>query len=143
MSTSILNLRKASFEDLDELLEMSQDFSPAMTVEQHRVRVERELVSHETLLVFFREQVAGYLVSRTRPEKDDGSALVELHRLYIKPTFRRQGIGSAAVALWKDRLPKPAQVFLSVKLANKEARAFYQKNSFEDVFVTMRQTVPQ
>lgn len=51
-----------------------------------------------------------------------------IDRLYVDPAYHRQGIGGALLAKARQLLPK--HMWLYTHVANKMARAFYEKNGF-------------
>ena len=51
-----------------------------------------------------------------------------LDRLYVDPAYHRQGIGHALLMKARQLLPK--HMWLYTHVANKMARAFYEKNDF-------------
>jgi putative acetyltransferase len=51
-----------------------------------------------------------------------------IDRLYVDPAYHRQGIGGALLKKARQLLPK--HMWLYTHIANKMARAFYEKNGF-------------
>ena len=51
-----------------------------------------------------------------------------IDRLYVDPAFHRQGIGQALLMKARELLPN--HMWLYTHVANKMARAFYEKNGF-------------
>ncbi len=51
-----------------------------------------------------------------------------IDRLYVDPAYHRQGIGQALLSKARKLLPK--HMWLYTHVANKMARAFYEKNGF-------------
>ncbi len=51
-----------------------------------------------------------------------------IDRLYVHPAYHRQGIGQALLMKARQLLPK--HMWLYTHVANKMARAFYEKNGF-------------
>lgn len=51
-----------------------------------------------------------------------------IDRLYVDPAYHRQGIGQALLMKARELLPK--HMWLYTHVANKMARAFYEKNGF-------------
>jgi ribosomal protein S18 acetylase RimI-like enzyme len=51
-----------------------------------------------------------------------------IDRLYVDPAYHRQGIGQALLMKARQLLPK--HMWLYTHVANKMARAFYEKNGF-------------
>lgn len=142
MPFSEIKLRQAGLTDLEDLALMSFDFSPALPLEQHKRRVKQELESHETQIIMLKQTIMGYLVFRIQKDKDDNTDVAELHRFYIKPEARRQGVARAAMHLWIEQyLSPPAQILLSVALTNEDARAFYKALGFEEKWLTLKKTV--
>ena len=51
-----------------------------------------------------------------------------IDRLYVHPAYHRQGIGQALLVKTRELLPE--HIWLYTHVANKMARAFYEKNDF-------------
>ena len=51
-----------------------------------------------------------------------------IDRLYVHPAYHRQGIGKALLMKARELLPE--HIWLYTHVANKMARAFYEKNDF-------------
>ncbi|MBK7317074.1 GNAT family N-acetyltransferase [Candidatus Villigracilis affinis] len=51
-----------------------------------------------------------------------------IDRLYVHPAYHRQGIGQALLIKARELLPE--HIWLYTHVANKMARAFYEKNDF-------------
>lgn len=51
-----------------------------------------------------------------------------IDRLYVHPAYHRQGIGQALLMKARELLPE--HIWLYTHVANKMARAFYEKNDF-------------
>ncbi len=51
-----------------------------------------------------------------------------IDRLYVHPAYHRQGIGQALLVKARELLPE--HIWLYTHVANKMARAFYEKNDF-------------
>jgi hypothetical protein len=90
MKAPTVRLHLAGLEDLEELTEMSFGLNQKITVAKHQERVKRELETHQTLKILLGQVIAGYLVFKLIQDADDGSSVVEPHRLFIKEQFRRQ-----------------------------------------------------
>lgn len=54
----------------------------------------------------------------------------ELHRIYVEPALKRQGIGSALLRELHRRLTPRASYVLMVVAANRAAVAFYERHGF-------------
>lgn len=54
----------------------------------------------------------------------------ELHRIYIEPALKRQGIGSALLRELHRRLPSRSSYVLMVVAANRPAVSFYERHGF-------------
>jgi ribosomal protein S18 acetylase RimI-like enzyme len=69
-------------------------------------------------------RVVGYL------HYDCAGAQPELHRIYVDPTRKRGGIGSALLRELHARLDPGSSYVLMVAEENKAARAFYERHGF-------------
>ncbi|HEX9350383.1 MAG TPA: GNAT family N-acetyltransferase [Gaiellaceae bacterium] len=56
----------------------------------------------------------------------------ELHRIYVDPTQKRQGIGSALLRELHQRLPPRTSYILMVVAANRPAVSFYEHHGFAE-----------
>jgi GNAT superfamily N-acetyltransferase len=54
----------------------------------------------------------------------------ELHRIYVQPTLKRRGIGSALLRELHHRLPPGTSYILMVVAANRDAVSFYTHHGF-------------
>jgi ribosomal protein S18 acetylase RimI-like enzyme len=57
----------------------------------------------------------------------------ELHRIYVEPTLKRRGIGSALLQELHARLDPGASYVLMVVAANRGAVSFYERHGFAEV----------
>jgi len=55
----------------------------------------------------------------------------ELHRIYVEPTLKRRGIGSALLRELHGRLRPGAAYILMVVAANRAAVSFYERHGFD------------
>jgi ribosomal protein S18 acetylase RimI-like enzyme len=67
-------------------------------------------------------QVLGFL------HYDSEGARPELHRIYVDPTHKRHGIGSALLSELHRRLPPNSTYILMVVAANQPAVSFYERH---------------
>ena len=68
---------------------------------------------------------------------EPGTAEVTLHRLYVKPAMKRQGVGSALLKVVEDAIRSAGKTAIRVHLGGAEyweSRLFYPKHGY--VFVT-------
>jgi GNAT superfamily N-acetyltransferase len=56
----------------------------------------------------------------------------ELHRIYVEPTLKRRGIGSALLQELRHRLPPGTSYILMVVAANRVAVSFYEHHGFAE-----------
>jgi len=61
---------------------------------------------------------------------DCGATEPELHRIYVEPALKRQGIGSALLRELHRRLPPRSSYVLMVVAANRAAVSFYERHGF-------------
>jgi ribosomal protein S18 acetylase RimI-like enzyme len=74
-----------------------------------------------------RRQVVGFL------HYDSEGHEPELHRIYVDPAQKRQGIGSALLEELHRRLPPNTSYVLMVVAANLPAVSFYERHGFAEV----------
>jgi ribosomal protein S18 acetylase RimI-like enzyme len=89
------------------------------TIEDAREFFLRAVVSENQIWVYERDGVPlGFLAIQGE----------FIDRLYVEPAYHRQGIGQALLTKARHLLPK--HMWLYTHVANKMARAFYEKNGF-------------
>ncbi len=71
-----------------------------------------------------RGQISGFL------HYDSEGPAPELHRIYVDPAQKRQGIGSALLEELHRRLPPQTSYVLMVVAANRPAVSFYERHGF-------------
>ncbi|MDN4494395.1 GNAT family N-acetyltransferase [Ureibacillus aquaedulcis] len=145
-----IKIKKCTFEDLQTLQEISietfnETFKDQNSPENMKTYLERafnlkqleEELSNpfsQFLLLYFNEEVAGYLKVNTGDAQSEkiGDQSLEVERIYIKSKFQKHGLGKyllsqaieMAVALHKK------EVWLGVWEKNENAIAFYKKMGF-------------
>ncbi len=89
------------------------------TLEDAREYFSRAVVAEDQIWVYERNGVPlGFLAIQGE----------FIDRLYVDPAYHRQGIGGALLKKARQLLPK--HMWLYTHIANKMARAFYEKNGF-------------
>ena len=62
-----------------------------------------------------------------------GAKEYEILNIAVSKNARRQGVATALMRYWIDRLPESKTIFLDVRASNTEALALYGKFAFEQV----------
>jgi putative acetyltransferase len=89
------------------------------TIEDAREYFRRAVVAEDQIWVYERDGIPlGFLAIQGE----------FIDRLYVDPVYHREGIGQAL--LMKARQLLPTHMWLYTHVANKMARAFYEKNGF-------------
>jgi ribosomal protein S18 acetylase RimI-like enzyme len=90
------------------------------------------------VLVLRGGDAAGYCLWRPEEGPHGGPAGIYLRQYYIKPKFRRQGLGRAALRqIVKKYFAGAAFVCLDVLECNAAGRAFWEDFGFEPVYTRM------
>jgi ribosomal protein S18 acetylase RimI-like enzyme len=78
------------------------------------------------LVAYHQKQLLGFL------EYDESGTEAELHRLYVDPSLKGTGIGSALLEQLHRRLPGQHRYRVTVAAANAEALLFYERRGFRE-----------
>jgi ribosomal protein S18 acetylase RimI-like enzyme len=104
----------------------------AIVAQTYRVAALRECIARCA-----QDEAAHFLVAERRPGRilgflhyDCDGSVPELHRVYVDPTRKRQGIGSALLRELHARLDPGASYVLMVVAANRPAVSFYEHHGF-------------
>ncbi|MBS4196647.1 GNAT family N-acetyltransferase [Lederbergia citri] len=145
-----ISIKKCMFEDLHTLQEISYEtfnetFKDQNSPENMKAYLERAFnlkqlekelsnSSSQFFFVYFNNEVAGYLKVNTDDTQSEimGDESLEIERIYIRNTFKKQGIGkyllNNAVEIAMKQNKK--KVWLGVWEKNENAIAFYKKMGF-------------
>jgi GNAT superfamily N-acetyltransferase len=83
------------------------------------------------LLFFFEKAVVGYAIVICYWSNELGGEIIFIDELYVKPFFRKQGIGKQFIKYLVNCKEKDAKAIqLEVKPANKRVGKFYLKQGF-------------
>jgi ribosomal protein S18 acetylase RimI-like enzyme len=132
MATDLV-VRKARVEDTAAVHDLLFEFNGEALPPDTLSRRIQQVTDLET--AFLAEQggcPGGLMVLRIVPALADAQDWAEITELYVRPAFRRQGIGTALVhaALEHSRLRGCSELHLLVDPANREANAFYRASGF-------------
>ena len=143
-------LRTASLDDVPMLAEMNTQLihdegSPnPMDIVQLTERMREWLSSDRDAVIVERgDDVVGYLLYRIlRDEYYPYKNSIYVRQYFIKPTYRRRGIGQIAFeSIVSDYFPDDHAIMLDVLESNPEGKAFWQKIGFDVYHTTMRREV--
>jgi len=134
-----MNYRDATRQDAQQLAVLNaqlirdEGHRNPMSVPQLAERMSGWLVGEYRAVIFEDHGAAvGYALFRQEPE------YVNLRQLFVRPEFRRQGIGRAAVEwLWHNAWPGVSRVRIDVLIDNASAQAFWRSIGFRDYCLTM------
>jgi len=109
-----------------------------MTVPQLAERMKQWLNSdYQAALFESSEGLIGYALYRREPE------FVYLRQMFVRPEFRRRGIGREAVAwLWHNAWHSHARVRVDVLVGNAPGQAFWRAVGFLDYCITLEMESP-
>jgi len=132
-ATQALIVRRAGLDDAGVVHTLLFEFNGEALLPGALARRMLQVTGLETL--FLAEQggvPAGLLVLRVVPTISDAQDWAEITELYVRPSFRRQGIGTALVcaAAEHSRERGCVELKLLVDPANSEAHAFYRASGF-------------
>ena len=131
--TQAVVVRQAGLEDAGVVHTLLFEFNGEALPPGGLARRMHQVAGLETLLLAEQGGVpAGLLVLRVVPTISDAHDWAEITELYVRPSFRRQGIGTALVcaAMELGRERGCVELNLLVDPANVEAHAFYQASGF-------------
>ncbi len=145
-------ISKVKLSELDELRELCiltfrQAYEPVENPEQFQAYMDKayskdqlrsELLRPASEYYFVRvgDQLAGYLMLNINDAQSEamGDDYLEVQRIYLLKTFRRNGLGKVMIEFSKERarqLNKP-KIWLGVWDGNPDAIAFYEKMGFSN-----------
>jgi aminoglycoside 6'-N-acetyltransferase I len=135
-------VREAGLEDAGAVHDLLYEFNGEALSPDALTRRMQQTAGLES--VFLAEQggrPTGLLVLRVVPTISDAQDWAEITELFVRPPFRRQGIGTVLVraALERSRVRGCIELNLLVDPANVEALAFYRACGFRRDSCGMRQ----
>ena len=80
--------------------------------------------------IYLNEILVGYTILINYWSNEYGGTIVFIDELYIKPSFRNQGLGSQFLKTLESKFPNITTFALEVSPANKHAIHLYLKNDF-------------
>jgi len=80
--------------------------------------------------IYLNEIFVGYTILINYWSNEYGGTIVFIDELYIKPTFRNQGLGNQFLQLLELKFPHINTFALEVSPSNKHALSLYFKNGF-------------
>lgn len=107
-----------------------------------RARFIRFFKEGYTALIIRRDdEVIGYVLDRSDTD-DNGSSYIFLRHLYLKPPYRRRGMGREVYHLWeKERACNHTYVSINVWMHNMATVAFWQTLGFHTMTHGMRRHI--
>jgi ribosomal protein S18 acetylase RimI-like enzyme len=134
-----MKIRRAESADLERLRELWEAFYTEWPEPEHRQKgwddvadhVRRHIEENVVLIAEEGERAVGFALGWTRNER-----IGYLSDLYVRPEFRRQGIGRALVAGTAAGLAREF-LMLGTETRNAPARAYYKGLGFEEESVNL------
>ena len=136
-------IREIKKSDVDYLLAMMMDFymSPAVihkpSIELLKKDIEASFASDIPLTCYIflvDEDIVGYSMIVKSFSTEYGLPCIWLEDLYIKPKYRRRGIGRSYFAFLKEKYPSNQyRIRLEVAKDNDSAIRFYKNNKLEEI----------
>jgi GNAT superfamily N-acetyltransferase len=138
-----LSFRLATVADIDELAELNARLiedeghrNPLTPAElKHRMR---EWVESTYSAVLFNRDASTAAYALYCEGDQFGERFIFLRQFFVKPEFRRQGIGRAAIRILYDEIwPPNSRVALDVLCHNSAGRAFWEAMGFREYSMTV------
>jgi len=119
-----INIRKADFSDIEQVLEIEQESINSWTFSQFLHELNNEFSNF--LVCEYDNSIAGYIIAWKITDE------LQLNSIAVKRSLRKQGIGGKLLsALYKDNSGGQFKsVFLEVRSRNSDAISFYINNGF-------------
>lgn len=145
-----IQFRKATLEDVPLLAQMNQQLiidessRNNMTPEQLETRLRGWLANDRRAVLIVDadadDAIMGYLLYRVLDDEYyPYRQSIYVRQYFIKPTYRRRGIGQIAFeAIAREYFPAGSALMLDVLESNPEAKQFWLKMGFEIYRTTMR-----
>lgn len=141
-----INLSIADSRDLPELARMNhalirdEGSANPMNLAELEARMRAFLAGeYKCAVIRMDESEAGYCLWRPEEEPHGGPAGIYLRQYYIKPEYRRQGLGRSAMKqIFNEYFAGAAFVSLDVLEHNERGRAFWKDYGFEAEYIHMK-----
>jgi len=137
-SPSKFTIRRATQADVQTLVSLMREFHAESSYTLDQARAERaftELLAHPEIgAVWVADQDetrAGYVVLTRRYSMDRGALDGHIEDLFVRPRFRRRGIGSALLAAIIDEAGSSRELHVEVAGGDAPANALYKHCGFE------------
>ena len=140
----MLTIQKANIDDAIEIKELlretwnstyadilSPDEIEKVTSEWHSLKLLRKQIKNPKVL-FLVVKLGDELIALCNTSIMKGDH-INIQRLYVRPGYQGQGIGSKLIKEVSIRFPKCRKIDLEVEEQNDRAIAFYQKQGFKKV----------
>lgn len=82
------------------------------------------------ICIYLNDVLAGYTILIHYWSNEYGGTVIFIDELYIKPSFRNQGLGNQFLKLLESKFPQINTFALEVSPSNKHALNLYFKNGF-------------
>ncbi len=134
----VVRIRTVRREDLDVLTAMVSELAAHHGDSAHIAPdvLERDLFGPQpwirALIAESGREAIGYTILAPVYRANEGARGLDIHHLYVRPTFRHQGIGQNLVAIARDEARRLGCSFMTVGAAtgNFKAHRFYETLSF-------------
>ena len=140
----MITIQKANIDDAIEIKELlretwnstyadilSPDEIEKVTSEWHSLKLLRKQIKNPKVL-FLVVKLGDELIALCNTSIMKGDH-INIQRLYVRPGYQGQGIGSKLIKEVSIRFPKCRKIDLEVEEQNDRAIAFYQKQGFKKV----------
>jgi ribosomal-protein-alanine N-acetyltransferase len=119
-----INIRKADFSDIEQVLKIEQESISSWTFSQFLHELNNEFSNF--LVCEYDNSIAGYIIAWKITDE------IQLNSIAVKRSLRKQGVGGKLLsALYKDNSGGQFKsVFLEVRSRNSDAISFYINNGF-------------
>ncbi len=143
---SDISIQNAGADDVKLLAAMNRELihdegsENPMSPEQLEERMKGFLLTeYKAVLILLGNEIAGYCLYRMDNQKGETSFDIYVRQYYIKPVFRRKGLGKRAFSmLLESTFRNAAYVKLDVLISNPGGKAFWAKIGFETYCHSLR-----
>lgn len=122
-------IRKATAEDINHVVKLESEYSPAShKKQQYEAELSNALSYFYVAVDPSTDEIIGYVIFWIIEN------LIEIHQITVKEIYRRSGVGHTLMktVLQKAREESVEQIYLEVRKSNQNAIAFYRKLGFTE-----------
>ncbi|MGH7613989.1 MAG: GNAT family N-acetyltransferase [Gemmatimonadales bacterium] len=111
---------------------LSEDTLAMIALEWHHPDVLRRQIANPKVVFLLARTESGTLVGAATAKQVADGTILSIQRLYVHPSYQRQGIGSQLLRDVLAAFPHAQRLELEVAEANLQGRAFWTKHGFHE-----------